>query len=80
MPLVSNVLSTKIQIFIKSLNAVEQKDADKAIKKFADELEKDIYSAIKSADIIIPPGLIQVMTPAGPGSNAAPIILQNVIK
>jgi hypothetical protein len=77
--LVSGKLSKEMKAFIKMANKMTQKDANKAIDEFCNNHEKNIYDAIKSIKITIPPGLIIVSGSPATQTNAAPIVLTNVI-
>lgn len=80
MALIAGALKSKLKAFILTLNKVEQKDSDKAIDQFCTEIEADVYSAIKKADIYIPIGAIIVTTVNGPATNPAPIIIKGGLK
>ncbi len=81
--LVKGALSADIQKFVTELNKKEQKDLNIVIKKFSDNMEDNIYKAIKKLQITIPPGTIIVLGGNGGGpvtcTNAAPIVIQNAI-
>lgn len=79
MPLRTNNFSNKMKTFVKKVNKMKQEDADKAIDNFCEQHEKDIYAAIKSITITIPPGAIKVMGSSSAQTNAAPIVLNNVV-
>jgi hypothetical protein len=79
MPLIPGELAKEMKGFISQVNKMKQTDADKAIEAFCNQIETSIYKAIQGITITILPGFIQVVTPAGPGSNAAPIVLNRVV-
>lgn len=80
MPLVQGQLAKSMKAFIKTLNNKTQEDADVAITLYCNEMEKDIYAAIKSITITIPSGMIQVAGPSGAMTNPAPIVLNEIVK
>ncbi len=80
MPLIPGAISNKLKTFILELNAEEQKDKNVAIDRFCQEIESDIYKAIRSTTIVFPPGSIIVLTGTGPATNPQPIIIQNALK
>jgi hypothetical protein len=79
MPLAPGQIANEMKSFITGVNKMKQEDADKAIEQFCSSIEKTVFEAIKSITISILPGFIQVVTPSGPGSNPAPIVLNNMI-
>lgn len=78
--LIKGQIKAKLKAFILTLNKVEQKDSDKAIDLFCGEIEDEVYSAIKKADIYIPIGAIIVTTVNGPATNPAPIVIKGGLK
>lgn len=68
-----------LKAFVLKANKTVQGDPDKAIDAFCQNQEKAVDARIKSITITIPTGMITVMTPQGPGSNVAPIVLIGVI-
>lgn len=77
--LIKGEISKKVFDFIKSSNNDINEKPEDAMSKFADMIENAIYDAIKNADIIVKPGIINVVTPNGPASNVVPINIQKSI-
>lgn len=69
-----------MKAFIKSVNKMKQTDADKAIDIYCAHHETEIYDAIRSITITIPPGSIIVSGSPSTQTNLIPIILTGVIK
>ena len=84
MPLIAQAFAGKLKAFILQINTVEQDDKDAAITAFCNELETDVYNAIKSITITIAPETIVVegVNSGGPivATNISPIILVNSVK
>ncbi len=68
-------ISSSIFSFMKNQQNNVQDDPEKALKEFSDKLSEVIVDAIKSADILIQPGVINVLTssPGTPSANVVPI-------
>lgn len=77
--LVKGTISKLLIDFVDKIKNVEQSNADQIIKAEAENTEKAIYKAIKSIQIVLPPGSI-IVQGTGIATNAQPIILNNVIK
>lgn len=77
--LIQRAFANKLKAFILKVNKTKQEDIDKAIDAFCKEQEEDVYEAIRSLTITIPPGSIIVATSTGPATNPAPIILNGVV-
>lgn len=78
--LVKTTISKMLIDFANKVKDVEQTDTDKVIREYADNIEEAVYKAIKSVDIVIPSGMLNVQGPGGPSSNAQPIIIKSVLK
>lgn len=79
MPLVPGQLATSMKSFIQAANQMKQEDANVAIEKYCQHLERIVYDAIRSITITIPPG--SIVTVGGPTTqaNANPVIIQGTI-
>lgn len=80
MALKKGQISKKLYTFIKSQNNKKVEDPDKAIKEYCDQIEADVFTAIKSQTlnitITIPIGAINVVGSSGPSSNPSPIVIK----
>ena len=73
--------AARLKEFIQTANSVPQEDLNKSIELYCANEEENVYAAIKSADIVIPPGgLTLTMSPSGLVTNASEIILKGSIK
>jgi hypothetical protein len=77
--LIKGEISKQVFDFIKSNTEEINEDPEKAMSNFANMIENVIYDAIKNADIIVQPGILNIATPAGAGSNATPINIKKSI-
>lgn len=73
--LLKGQIKETISSFIKNQNKEVVEDADKAIEDLAQIIEDSVFEAISNITITIPSGAINVITPAGNGTNPLPIIL-----
>ena len=78
--LITGTIATPLADFIKRVNDIEQKNRDQAIETFCKSFESMIFTAIKKITITIPSGSIVVTGSALAQTNAAPIILNSVVK
>lgn len=69
----TNNIKNEIAGFIKNQSESPQEDQNKAIDDFATKLAQVITEAIKSADLTIPPGMIQVVGSPSAQANVNPI-------
>jgi hypothetical protein len=77
--MIAGKFASTFEAFILKLNSIEQKDKEEVIKQFCQQLENDIYAAIKDIVIVIPPGIIQVQGSPGAQANIIPITLKQGI-
>ena len=62
---------------MKSQNNKVQEDPDAALRDFANFIAKTIVETIKSADIVVLPGLLNVVSPtSGASTNPTSIFLK----
>ncbi len=79
MPLIKGLLASKITAFIVKQQTSVQTDPTQAINQFSQQLEDEVYAAIKSITITIPPGL-PIVTSVGPATVVGPILIQGTIE
>jgi hypothetical protein len=80
MALIEGALANSMKAFLNSQNGKVQEDKDAAIEEYANNMEKLIYNAIRSIEIVIPSGMIMVQGSPSAQTNIAPIILTEVVK
>lgn len=72
-------LSADIKTFISSLNSSKQENKEVCIQTFCDQMEKCVYDAIKSITVTILTGGVIVVGSSTTQTNAAPIVLTDVV-
>lgn len=69
-------ISNPLVSFITESNSKNQDDPAKSILEFSEKLEELIFTAIKSATITIPSGLVTVTGSPATQTNPQPIIIE----
>lgn len=80
MALKENLLCDSMKAHMLQANDTRQDNASVAITAHCQQLESDVYAAIKSLTIVIPPGAIIVQTAQGPAANVSQIVLESTVK
>ncbi|SEW37460.1 hypothetical protein [Chitinophaga arvensicola] len=80
MALIAQQLAENMKAHLLKANEHKQEDVSVAIDMHCRQLEQEVYAAIRSITITIPPGAIMVQTAMGPAANIAPIVLTSTVK
>jgi hypothetical protein len=74
MPVIKQVIKTRLRTFIESNKS--QEDLDQAVENFCEELSSIITDAILSATVTAAPGTIIVVGSPTTQTNPAPIVFK----
>ncbi|SHL14887.1 hypothetical protein SAMN05444266_102214 [Chitinophaga jiangningensis] len=80
MPLIPKKFSESLKAKMQQTNNQKQDSPSAAINAYCEQLESDVYNAVRSITITIPPGAIIVQTAMGPAANVTPIVLESTVK
>ncbi|WP_291911012.1 hypothetical protein [Chitinophaga sp. CB10] len=73
-------MSDSLKARMLEANNKKQEDANAAVTAYCEHLEAEVYNALRSITITIPPGAIIVQTAMGPAANVTPIVLNSIVK